>query len=153
MWIRTSTRNISHRHTNTPFRYLLWSKLSHLVRGQTFEQEASKQSSKNSLTQWYIVVFGGRYSNGAWDPHQCPFCHTRYTFHLKSESWDARCASVPDVEQDAWLFLVDMIKHYTYSCYVPAKTLWNLHIFHTDFLLLFQDYKNPCMPPLRVQYL
>lgn len=92
MWIGTSTRNISHRHTNTPFRYLLWSKLSHLVRGQTFEQEASKQSSKNSLTQWYIVVFGGRYSNGAWDPHQCPFCHTHTTLFTsqKVEMRDVR---------------------------------------------------------------
>lgn len=101
----THTRHISHTHTNTPFRYLLWSELSHLrkkKKGQKFEQEAWKQSSNNSPTQWYIVVFGGRYWNGTWDLQPCPFCLTCCTFHLKSESWDFE--SVPDVRQDAWLF-------------------------------------------------
>lgn len=132
----THTRHISHTHTNTPFRYLLWSELSHLrkkKKGQKFEQEAWKQSSNNSPTQWYIVVFGGRYWNGTWDLQPCPFCLTCCTFHLKSESWDFE--SVPDVRQDAWLFsfffiLEDVMKHYTLPAAVtPSKTLWNVHSF------------------------
>lgn len=95
---------------------------------------------------------GGRYYSSTW---QCPFCLTHYTFHLESESWDVRYESVPDVEQDAWLFFVleDVIKHYTqaaamshehivkyayFSSSSLISTLWNtaactLHIYGISF--------------------
>lgn len=119
--------HFTHTYINTPFRYLLWSKLSHLVKQQKFEQEASKQRSKNSQTQWYIVVFCVHVvicvtvlscvSNALSVLHVT-------LFHLKSESWDVRYVSVPDVEQDAWLFFVSEDRNKTLhsgSCYVPAR--------------------------------
>lgn len=114
------------------------------LKGQKLEQEASKQSSENRLTQWCIVVFGGRYCNGAWDPLQCPFCLTRYAFHLKSESWDVACDSVPDVEQDAWLFfiLVDVIKHHTLPAALSQQDIVKSTYFLPDSLLLFQSYET-----------
>lgn len=70
----TCTCNISHRHSITPFRHLLRSKLSHLVRGPKLEQEASKQSSENKAdTMTHCALFlGGR--EKAWDQQRSPFC-------------------------------------------------------------------------------
>lgn len=156
--LRVHPPHFTHTHTNTPFRYLLWSELSHLrkrkkkKKGQKFEQEAWKQSSNNSLTQWYIVVFGGRYWNGAWDLQPCPFCLTCCTFHLKSEGWDFK--SVPDVKQDAWLFffiLEDVMKHYTLPAAVtPSKTLRNVHSFFSPPNLCTTWKNTACL--LHVQF-
>lgn len=135
VWIRTYSRNISHTHTNTPFLYLLWNKLSHLVRGPTFEQEASKQSRKNRARQWYIVVFGCRYSNRAWDLLRCRFCLTLYTFHLKSERWDVSMCQAWNWMHACFHFGGRDKTWHSASCYVPARHCETYIFFHTDFLL------------------
>lgn len=141
--IRTYSRNISHTHTNTPFLYLLWNKLSHLVRGPTFEQEASKQSRKNSATQWYIVVFGCRYSNRAWDLPRCRLCLTLYTFHLKSERWDVSMCHAWNWMHAFFSFWWTWWNVTLCQLLCPSKTLWNLHIFPHWLSSLIWRRKSP----------
>lgn len=62
--MHTHLPHFTHRHTNTPFRYLLWSKLSHLVKGQKFEQEVWAPN-KAVKTVWQPGYTG--------DLQQCPF--------------------------------------------------------------------------------
>lgn len=139
-----------HMHTNTPFRCLLWSKLSHLVKGQKFEQEASRQSRKNSLTQWYIVVFGGRFYNGVWDLWQCPFCLAYYSFHLKAESWDVRARQMWNRMRDFFFILEDVIKHYPLPAAVSQKVIVKSTYFSPWLSSgISRSWKSP---PLQMHY-
>lgn len=124
------------------------------LKGQKFEQEASKQSSKNSVTQWYIVVFGGRCCCSTWDLQQCPFCLTRYTFLLKSETWDVRVCQM-------WNWMRDFFHSggrnktlHSASCSVPARHC-EIYIFSSlTFFCYSKVMKTTCVPtlPLHVQY-
>lgn len=46
----THTRHISHTHTNTPFRYLLWSELSHLRKKKKDRSSSRKPENKAATT-------------------------------------------------------------------------------------------------------
>lgn len=119
MWTHTHTCHIS--HTNTPFRYLSWSKLSHL--GHKFKQEASKQSGVKKKTAWHNDALlcseaGEAFINSTWEQQRCPFWSTRCT---SFEVRELRCESVPDVEQDTCLFLEDLMKHCTLAAAVAQQ--------------------------------
>lgn len=91
----TYTRNITHKQSITPFRHLLRSKLSHLVRGPKLEQEAPKQRSENKAdTMTHCALCSGG-SEKAWDQQRCLFFYS------------------PKVERSPYL-----------SCWLPCLISW-----------------------------
>lgn len=132
----THTRHISHTHTNTPFRYLLWSELSHLRKKKRTEVRAGSLKTKQQQqpdTMIHCRVRGQileRHMGSAAMPFLSHMLHFSFEVGKLRFRECARCETGCVTFFFFFFILEDVMKHYTLPAAVtPSKTLWNVHSF------------------------
>lgn len=140
MWTNRRSCHISHTHSSTPFRYLLWSKLSHLVKDPYLSRKLEHKAVK---TIWHNDALS--HLGGWWQEAYIITAHeishdalsvSCITFFIYKILIWARCG--------AGCVTLFVKGHNTTShvgsCCLPAGG--HLHIFLLFPSLLFQNYEE-----------